>query len=181
MYVPFAVQPSDLGQCAERACGCSTSPAPTSPPRSRRRSSRYLDILSEGARIIGAINTIGPGRRPPEGLQHQRHRHHGRPAQSRLQRGGPNRAGLRHRRSGPDRGLHPDLAAGARGLGGRPQRRAGARDRRPVQRPRRRAGAAGENAPARPHRHQRHLRCRARMSPRSWPAWWKSSSCAAVS
>jgi shikimate dehydrogenase len=56
-YVPFVVQPSDLGQALNGLRVLNIAGANITAPF-KETIIPYLDILSEGARIIGAINTV---------------------------------------------------------------------------------------------------------------------------
>jgi shikimate dehydrogenase len=57
VYVPFVVQPSDLGQALSGLRVLNIAGANVTAPF-KETIIPYLDILSEGARIIGAINTV---------------------------------------------------------------------------------------------------------------------------
>jgi len=57
VYVPFVVQPSDLGQALNGLRVLNIAGANVTAPF-KETIIPYLDILSEGARIIGAINTV---------------------------------------------------------------------------------------------------------------------------
>jgi shikimate dehydrogenase len=57
VYVPFVVQPSDLGQALNGLRVLNIAGANVTAPF-KETILPYLDILSEGARIIGAINTV---------------------------------------------------------------------------------------------------------------------------
>ncbi len=57
VYVPFVVQPSDLGQALNGLRVLNIAGANITAPF-KETIIPYLDILSEGARIIGAINTV---------------------------------------------------------------------------------------------------------------------------
>jgi shikimate dehydrogenase len=57
VYVPFVVQPSDLGQALKGLRVLNIAGANVTAPF-KETIIPYLDILSEGARIIGAINTV---------------------------------------------------------------------------------------------------------------------------
>lgn len=57
VYVPFAVNPQDLGQAIKGLRVLNIAGANVTAPF-KETIIPYLDILSEGARIIGAINTV---------------------------------------------------------------------------------------------------------------------------
>lgn len=56
-YVPFVVQPDNLGQAVQSLKVLNIAGANVTVPY-KEKVIRYMDILSEGANIIGAINTI---------------------------------------------------------------------------------------------------------------------------
>jgi shikimate dehydrogenase len=56
-YVPFKVAPQDLGQALESLRILNISGANITVPY-KERACQFMDILSEGAQIIGAINTV---------------------------------------------------------------------------------------------------------------------------
>jgi shikimate dehydrogenase len=56
-YVPFKVAPDDLGQALASLRVLNISGANITVPY-QERASQFMDILSEGAQIIGAINTV---------------------------------------------------------------------------------------------------------------------------
>lgn len=56
-YVPFMVAPENLGRALESLRILNISGANISVPY-KVKASRYMDVLSQGARVIGAINTV---------------------------------------------------------------------------------------------------------------------------
>ncbi len=56
-YVPFKVAPQDLGQALESLRVLNISGANITVPY-KEKACQFMDILSEGAQIIGAINTV---------------------------------------------------------------------------------------------------------------------------